>query len=79
MELKRIKDLREDNDLLQKDIAKELNVSQQQYSRIENGTNDIRIDSLIKLAMLYKTSTDYILGITNTKTPYPRIKNLKEI
>lgn len=67
MKLNRIKDLREDKDLKQKDIAKILNVSQQQYSRIETGENEIKLDSLIKLALFYNTSTDYILGLTNKK------------
>ena len=67
MYLKRIKNLREDKDLKQKDIAKLLNISQQQYSRIETGENEIKLDSLIKLAIFYNTTTDYILELTNKK------------
>lgn len=70
----RIKDLREDKDLLQKDIAKIINVTQAQYSRIEKNEYELSYDGLIKLAKFYNTSIDYILGLTNEKKPYPRIK-----
>lgn len=72
--MNRLKDLREDKDLLQKDIAKILDMSQTGYSKYEVGTNDIPTSILIKLAEFYKTSTDYILGITNIKEPYPKKK-----
>ncbi len=72
--LQRLKDLREDKDLLQKDIAKILDMSQTGYSKYEVGTNDIPTEVLIKLAHFYDTSTDYILGLTNIKKPYPRCK-----
>ncbi len=65
--MNRLKDLREDNDLLQKDIAKTLNMSQTGYSKYETETNDIPTSILIKLAMYYDTSVDYILGLTNDK------------
>ena len=68
----RIRHLREDNDLLQKDLAKYLNCSQVCYSRYELGLRDIPTETLIKLASYYNTSTDYILGITNIKEPYPK-------
>lgn len=61
----RIKDLREDKDLLQSDIARILNITQQQYSNIESGRSEIRADQLISLALFYNKSTDYILGLTN--------------
>ena len=67
MLLKRIRNLREDHDLKQTDLAKLLKVSQAQYSRIENGENDITLDSLIRLAKFYGVSTDYLLGLTNEK------------
>lgn len=70
----RLKDLREDKDLLQKDIAKILNMSQTGYSKYEVGTNDIPTQILIKLSNFYNTSVDYILGLTNKKEPYPRRK-----
>lgn len=65
-----IKDLREDNDLTQQQIAKLLNISQTTYSRYESGALDIPSSSLISLAKFYKTSVDYLLGLTNSKTPY---------
>lgn len=68
----RLKDLREDKDLFQKDIAKILNITQAQYSRIEAEEYQLSYDGLIKLALFYNTSTDYILGLTNKKEPYPR-------
>lgn len=68
----RIRDLREDADLYQKDIANILNVTQAQYSRIESKENELSYDGLIKLAMFYHTSIDYLLGLTNQKRPYPR-------
>ena len=66
----RIKDLREDNDYSQDYVAKYLKMKQPQYSRYERGIRDIPTDILIKLAKLYKTSTDYILGITNNPNSY---------
>ena len=68
--MNRLKDLREDKYLFPKDIAKILNVTQQQYSRCETEENQLSYDGLIKLALLYKTSTDYILNRTNNKIPY---------
>ena len=65
--VKRLKDLREDKDKSQSDIAKILKITQQQYSLYETGLRLIPIDKLCILADYYKTSTDYILGRTNTK------------
>lgn len=62
---KRIRELREDNDLTQTQVAKELNCSQQVYSNYEHGQRDIPTDILIKLSKFYKVSTDYILELTN--------------
>lgn len=59
---KRIRDLREDHDKTQRDIAAMLNMPQSEYWRYENGTRDIPTDILIKLADYYEVSTDYILG-----------------
>lgn len=70
MYLRRLKDLREDNELKQEDIAKILNITRQQYSLYELGKRTIPIDLLSILADLYKTSTDYILNRTNNKIPY---------
>ena len=75
MKFKRIRDLREDRDLYQKDIASLLGISQQYYSEYENGNYTITIEHLIKLAKFYNTSVDYILGLTDIKTPYKKKKN----
>ncbi len=71
---KRIKDLREDRDLTQKEIAGMLGMSQTGYSKYETGENDVPTHILLKLADYYDTSVDYILGRTNDKTPYKRTK-----
>lgn len=68
----RIKDLRTDKDLLQKDLAKILDITQRNYSYFETGKSDIPTDILIRLADFYNTSIDYILGRTNEIKPYPR-------
>ena len=65
MVYKRIRDLREDRDLTQKETAKILNCSQQVYSNYELGQRDIPTDILIKLSAFYKVSVDYILGISD--------------
>lgn len=62
---KRIRDLREDHDLTQKELSKVLNCSQQVYSNYELGQRDIPSDILIKLSAFYKVSVDYILGISD--------------
>lgn len=67
---KRIRELREDNDLLQRQLAEYLNCSQAAYSRYELGTRDIPTEVLIALADFYNTSTDYLLGRTTQKKPY---------
>lgn len=74
MNTMRLKDLREDKDMTQKEIASLLKITQQQYSLYENGIRLIPIDKLIFLAKYYNTSTDYILGLTNEKKPYREIK-----
>ena len=70
----RIKDLREDADITQKELADYLNIKQNTYSQYENGQRQIPLDTLIKLAEYYNTSTDYLLGLTNIPTPYPHTK-----
>lgn len=69
---KRIRDLREDKDLTQTDIAKYLHISQRAYSRYENDERSIPIEVLVKLADFYNTSIDYLVDRTNEKHPYPR-------
>ena len=65
----RIRDLREDRDLRQKDLAEMLQCSQVCYSNYETGKRDIPTEVLIKLAQFYQTSTDYILGLTDSPNP----------
>lgn len=67
MKFQRIRDLREDNDILQKDIAKLLGISQQYYSEYEKGNRTIPIIHLITLAKYYHTSIDYIVGLSDEK------------
>ncbi len=64
---RRIRDLREDRDLTQREMGEILNCSQRVYSNYERGDLDIPTDVLIKLAIFYNTSTDYILGLTDRK------------
>ena len=68
----RIKDLREDHDVRQSEIAAFLHVSQNTYSQYESGKRQIPIPLLIALAGYYNVSVDYILGLTDTKKPYPK-------
>lgn len=70
----KIRDVREDKDLTQKQLGKLLNCTQQTYARYESGEITIDIYNLMKLADFYNTSTDYLLGRTNIKKPYPRTK-----
>jgi len=67
----RLKDIREDRDLTQKELAEYLHIRQNTYSQYENGHRELPIDILIALARFFGTSTDYILGLTDEKTPYP--------
>ncbi len=66
----RIRDLREDRDLTQKEIAEYLHIKQNTYSQYESGKRQIPIELLILLAKYYDTSTDYILGLTSNPEPY---------
>jgi len=67
----RIRDLREDKELSQTQVAKYLEMSQTGYSKYETGENDLPTNILIKLARFYNTSIDYLLGETNEKRRYP--------
>lgn len=73
---RRIRDLREDRDLRQKDMAEYLRCTQVSYSHYELGKRDIPTDVLIRLADFYGTSTDYLLGRTDVKQPYPESRYL---
>ena len=68
----RIRNLREDRDLKQDDLAKLLNCTQACYSNYENGKRDIPTEVLSALADFYNVSTDYLLGRTSEKKPYPK-------
>lgn len=70
--MNRLKELREDKDLFQKDIAKILNMSQTGYSQYETETNDIPKEVLKKLANFYNTSIDYLLYETDERKPYSK-------
>ena len=70
MYFQRLKDLREDKDLRQEDVAEILGISQTVYSRYERGFQTIPVIHLLKLADYYQVYTDYILGRTNNSRPY---------
>ncbi len=70
----RIRNLRIDNDLTQEEIATVLHVKQNTYSQYESGTLFYPLDVVIKLAEYYNTSVDYLVGLTDETSPYPRAK-----
>lgn len=70
--LDRIKDLRIDNDLKQREVAEAIGITQRKYSYIERRIQEPGIDLIIALAEFYETSIDYLLGKTDVKEPYPR-------
>ena len=72
---RRIRDLREDRDLRQRDVAEFLQCTQVSYSHYELGKRDIPTDVLLRLAEYCGTSTDYLLGRTDVKEPYPAAKH----
>lgn len=64
---RRLRDLREDHDKTQRDIAEVLGTSQTMYARYERGANELPLRHLVKLAEYYRVSTDYLLGVSDTK------------
>ncbi len=68
----RLRDLREDHDLTQQQLADRLFIRQSTYSQYENGCRSVPLSVLIRLAEFYDTSVDYLLGLTNEPKPYPR-------
>ncbi len=72
MKIERLKEIRNDKDLKQEDIAKILKITQVQYSRYETGLRVIPIYHLEKLAKFYDTSIDYLIGLTDERKPYPK-------
>lgn len=74
MEMQRIRDLREDHDLKQTDIADYLHISQRTYSHYETDSRSMPIEVLRRLAIYYNTSMDYLAELTDEKKPYTRSK-----
>ena len=72
LKYQRIRDLREDRDLTQREIAQYLNIKQNTYSRYETNDRDIPLDTMGQLADLYDTSVDYLMGRTDEPKPYER-------
>ena len=73
----RIRELREDNDISQSNLANILGISQTGYSKYENGKRDVPTDILIKLADFYDTSVDYLLGRTNERASVEALRKKK--
>lgn len=72
MNINRLREIREDKDLKQDDVARALGIKQQQYSEYERGTVLISIEKLDKLADFYDTSVDYLIGRTDERKPYKK-------
>ena len=72
MNISRLKEIREDNDLYQKDVANILGVTQQQYNKYELGINAIPLEKINILADYYKTSIDYLIYRTDQRKPYSK-------
>ncbi len=72
--IERLKEIRKDKDYTQQDIANLLKIKQVQYSRYETGIRTIPIEKLAKLAKFYNVSIDYLIGLTDIRTPYPPSK-----
>jgi len=70
----RLRDLREDNDLTQKEVAAYLGIDQRTYSNYETEKRSMPIEQYRSLAIFYKTSVDYLVGLTDSNEPYPRTK-----
>ncbi len=70
MKFERIRHLREDHDLKQRQLAEYLNISQNTYSQYESGVISLSAETAVQLAQYYGTSVDYLLGLTDEKRPY---------
>ena len=70
----RLRDLREDNDLTQKEVAAYLGINQRTYSNYETEKRSMPMEQYRSLAIFYKTSVDYLVGLTDSDEPYPRTK-----
>lgn len=71
----RLKDMREDRDITQQELASYLSISQNTYSQYENGKRQIPLETLVRLADFFETSTDYLLERTDQRQPYPKRHN----
>ena len=76
--MKRLRELRQQNGFTQQLIAKKLNIKQNTYSQYESGSREIPLQALKALAMLYDTSVDYIIGLTDYEQPYPRSEDVSD-
>ena len=72
----RLKDIREDLDITQKELAARLHIGQNTYSQYENGQRGLPIEVLMQLTVIFDTSADYILGLTDECRPYPRSERM---
>ena len=70
----RLRDLRKDNDLTQKEVAAYLGIDQRTYSNYETEKRSMPMEQYRSLAIFYKTSVDYLVGLTDSDEPYPRTK-----
>lgn len=75
---KRMKDLREDSDLNQENVAKVLNITRQQYQLYESGKRKLPIDKLMEICKFYNVSADYLLGFTDTYKELPNKQHPKD-
>ena len=73
----RLKDIREDLDITQKELAARLHIGQNTYSQYENGQRGLPIEVLMQLTVIFDTSADYILGLTDERRAYPRSERMK--
>ena len=71
----RIRDLREDNDLTQREVGAAVNVPQRTYAYYESGERMVPPQVLVALAQFYNVSVDYLQGLTDQRTPYPKAKS----
>lgn len=76
MHLKRVRELREARNLTQNDVCKVIGIQQPQYNRYETGKRDFPLPYIIDVALLFNTSVDYILELSDEAKPYKRVKNL---
>ena len=73
----RLKDIREDLDITQKELAARLHIGQNTYSQYENGQRGLPTEVLMQLALIFDTSADYILELPDERRPYPRSERIK--